>query len=147
MLVAPWPNRRVTTFTSSGWETKSATLLSYFLPALLEHFVDLFRRQVLVKIVIHLCRWSPTASSDALHLFQRKQTIRRRSFVTHPQLLSAMLQNLFAAPNQAADVGANLHVELAARLGRQHRVVTDHVAHFQFGQIQPPGKFRNYFVG
>ena len=48
----------------------------------------------------------------------------------------AVVQNLFSTAHHAADVGAYLHVVLAPRLGGKHRVVTDHVVDFEFGQIK-----------
>src|ERR1700688_330734 len=99
-----------------------------------------------MKVVIHLSRRSPAASSDALNLFQREQTVRRGSLVPNSQLLCAMLQNLFATSNQATDVGADLHIKFSAGLSSQHRVIADHVAHFEFRQIQTSCKFRNHFV-
>ncbi len=57
------------------------------------------------------------------------------------------MQNLFAAAHHAADVRAHLHVVLPPRLGGQHRVVADHVPHFEFGQIESRGDLRDDFVG
>src|ERR1700733_3399874 len=147
MSVAPWPKRRETTFTSSGWETRSAMgLLRCFLPVLVKHLIHLLGGQVLVKVVIHLRRRSPTASSNAFHLFQRKQSGSRRSLVTHAQLLSAMMQDFFAPAHQTADVSANLHVELSSRFRSQHRVIADHVVHFEYRQIKSSSKFRDNLI-
>ncbi len=92
-----------------------------------------------MKVVIHLRRRGPAAGANALNFFQRKQTVRRSFLVSDAQLLLAMLEQFLAPAQHAGDVGANLHVVLAARLGGQHGVVADHVAHFELGQLQPRG--------
>src|SRR3954463_187327 len=96
------PKRRETTFTSSGWETKSAmrlsdcaienwalnrkitqslnrqiSLLRCLLLIPVQNLIHLLRRQVLVKVIIHLRRRSPAAGPNALHLFQREHPIFR----------------------------------------------------------------------
>src|ERR1700691_5091233 len=136
MSAAPWPKRRETTFTSSGWETKSAiVLLRCFLLVLVQNPVHLLCRQILVEGIVHLHCWRPTASADAFHFFERKHSVLSGSFVSNPQPALAMLQKLFAAAQQASNVGADLHVVQAARFGGQHGVVADHVAHFELGNI------------
>src|SRR5260370_32131450 len=158
MSVAPWPKRRETTFTSSGWETKSAMrnvycgvvdgrpkvpptvrinhqklLLFSTLPIFLEYPIDLVGGEVFVKIVIHLGRRRPTACTNAFHLFQRKQTVRGDPFVSDAEAPRAMFQNLFATAHHATNVGADLHVEFPAGLSGQHRVIADYISNFEFG--------------
>ena len=41
---------------------------------------------------------------------------------------------------------AHLNVKFSARLGGQHRVIADHVAHIEFGQFQPARDFGDDFV-
>ena len=48
-----------------------------------------------------------------------------------PSFLLGVLAQLFAADQQAADIGADLHVILPQRLAMQHRVVADHFVHLQ----------------
>ena len=48
-----------------------------------------------------------------------------------PSFFAGMLPQLLAAAQQAADVGADLHVILAQRLAVQHGVVADHFVHLQ----------------
>src|SRR5262252_8989719 len=99
MLAAPMPKRLETTFTSSGCETKYAIRLTLFAlrPSPFARFanttflrkangesllllfanplnqlVNLFRRQVLVVIVVHLHGRSPRAGTDTLHFFHMK---------------------------------------------------------------------------
>src|SRR6266571_6759026 len=57
------------------------------------------------------------------------------------------MQNVLAATHHAADIRTNLNVELSSRLRSQHRVVADHVPHFEFGQIKAPGNLRDDFIG
>src|ERR1700728_453254 len=52
-----------------------------------------------------------------------------------------MLQEFFSAAHHAADVGAHLHVELAARSGGQHGVIADYVAHFESRQVEANSDF------
>src|ERR1700733_12894235 len=92
---------------------------------LLQHAIHLLGSEVLMKVIIPLRRRSPAASPNALHFFQRKQTVLGRSLVPNAELLRAVMQNFFAATHQATDVGANLHVELSPRLGGQHGVIAD----------------------
>src|ERR1700722_14389806 len=108
MSAAPWPKRRETTFTSSGWETKSAIgLLRCFLFVLVQNSVHLFRGQVLVERIVHLPRRRPTARTDTFHLFERKHSVLSGSFVLNPQPAFAMLQKFLAAAQHAGNVGAN----------------------------------------
>jgi len=66
----------VTTFTSSdGKPDQPCGLLRCSIPILVQNLVQSLRSQVLVKIVVHLRRRSPTARPNAFHLFQRKQTV------------------------------------------------------------------------
>src|SRR5579872_408616 len=112
MSVAPWPKRLVTTFTSSGWETRLAIcelvvcnlVIEEPLPrglfklpnhklqdhqfllrsflVLVQRPVHFFCRQVFMEVVVHLRGRRPAACSDTLDFFQRKQAIRGRSFVS-----------------------------------------------------------------
>ena len=50
-----------------------------------------------MKVIVHLCRWSPAAGADAFDFFQRKQSVGRGAFVADAQFLRAVLQNLFPA--------------------------------------------------
>src|SRR6516225_3288626 len=106
MLVAPRPKRLETTFTSSGWETRSAmALLRPFLLVVVEDLVELFDREVLVEVVVHLHGRSPAARPDALHFFEREDTVGRCALVTDAQLLRAVLQQFLAAAQHAGNVG------------------------------------------
>ena len=51
--------------------------------------------------------------------------------VADAELLVGVLVELFAAHQQATDVGAHLDVILAQRLAMQHGVVADHFIHLQ----------------
>src|SRR5580704_3085637 len=90
-----------------------------------------------MEVVIHLHCRSPTARPDAFDFLQREHAVRRRAFVSDAQLPLTVFEKLFAAAQQARDVGANLDIEFTARLGREHGVVADHVVYFKLGQIQP----------
>ena len=48
-----------------------------------------------------------------------------------PSFFLRVLIQLFAAHQQATDVGAHLHVILAQRLAVQHRIIADHFVHLQ----------------
>jgi len=67
--------------------------------------------------------------------------------MSDPELLFAMFEQFFSTAEQARDVCANLHIEFATRLGRKHRVIADHVANIEDGQLQPFGEFGNDLVG
>src|SRR4029077_4308362 len=118
-LIARSPDRTIAKF----------YLLRSLLLIVVENPIHLLYRQVLVKIVIHLRRRSPAASSDALHFLQRKQPVLCRLLVPDPQLLRTMMQDFFSTADHAADIRAHLHVVFPSRLGGQHRVVADHVPH------------------
>src|SRR6202522_1106545 len=94
-------------------------------PVLIQYLIHLRARQVLMKIVIHLHRGSPTASADTFHFFERKQTIGRCALVADTKLLLAVRQQLFSTDEHASDIGAHLHVVLSSGLGRPARAVTD----------------------
>ncbi len=121
-------------------------LLRSLLLILVENLVHLLGGQVLVKIIVHLRGRSPTASANAFDFFQRKHSVRRRLFVSHPELLNAVFQNVFTAAYHATDVGANLNVELPSRLCGQHRVIADHIANLEVRQFEPRCYFLNNFI-
>src|SRR5436309_2590449 len=52
-----------------------------------------------------------------------------------------MFKKLFATAQHAGNIGADLHVEFAARLGRQHGVIADYVADLEFSQVEPASNF------
>src|SRR5947209_8685923 len=54
------------------------------------------------------------------------------------KLLLTMVKQFLSAAQHAGNIGTHLHVVLAQRLGAQHGVVADHVAHLQLGQINFP---------
>src|SRR5437899_1786443 len=89
-------------------------LLPCPLPILVKHFVHLLRRQVLMKIVVDLDRWRPTAGANALDFFQRKQPVGGGAFVSHAEFLLAMLQQFFTTAEQAGDIRANLDVKFSS---------------------------------
>ena len=115
-------------------------------PVLLEDAVHLLRRQVLVEGVVHLNGRRPTACAYAFDFLKREQTVASRAFVADSQPLLAMLKKLFSSSQHAGDIGAHLHVKLATRLRAQHRVIADHVADFQFSEIETGSNFGDYFV-
>src|SRR5260370_41752763 len=94
----------------------------------IKHLIHLRVRQVLMKVVIHLRCWSPTAGANALHFLKREQTVFCSALVANAKLLLAMFKQLFATAQHARDIGTNLYVVLPAWFGGQHRVVTDDVA-------------------
>ena len=57
------------------------------------------------------------------------------------EFLLAMLQNLVATAQHAADVGANLHMKFPRRPGPQQRVITDHIADLKLGDADALGNF------
>src|SRR5258705_4668960 len=62
-----------------------------FFAILRQHRICLFGCQVFVKLVVHLERRRPATSSNALHLFQRKLSVRGSLLVTDAQRLLAVL--------------------------------------------------------
>src|SRR5664279_1714535 len=151
IAVAPLPKRLESTGTTSGWETRYAIfelLLSFQWrvgPVLLEHLVEFVRRQILIEVVVHLCGWAPTAGSNALHLFQRKQPVRRGLLILNSQLLLAMGEDLVRTPQHAADIRAHLHVIFPHGMHAQQRVVARHIPHIQFRDAHPRRHFCDYF--
>src|SRR5271166_2837138 len=57
-----------------------------------------------------------------------------------------MLQDFFAAADEATDIGADLHIKFSARLRGQHGVVADNVAHFEFSQIEAASDLLNNLI-
>jgi len=97
---------------------------------------DLRGGEILVEVVVDLDGGSPAAGADAFDLFQRKDAVSGRLFVSDAKLVLAVAENLVAAAQHAGDVGADLHVVLARRLGAQHGVVAEDVAHIELKQIE-----------
>ncbi len=62
--------------------------------------------------------------------------VRRDLLVSDAQPLLAVVQNLVAAAQHAADIRADLHVVLARRLGPQHGVVAQHAAHIEVEDVR-----------
>src|SRR6266853_6020902 len=118
-----------------------------FLLIFVEYLIHLRVRKVLVKVIIYLCCRSPAARANAFHFFQREQAVFCSALVPNAKLLFAMFKQLLATAEHARDVGAYLHVVLPARFGGQHRVVTDDVADFQFGEIHSAREFRDHLSG
>ena len=108
--------------------------------------VHLVVRQIFVKVIVDLHCRRPTASADAFDFFQRKCSVRGGLLVADAQLAFAMVQNLFSAAQHAADIGANLNMIFAHRLGVQQGVVADHVADFQFRQFGLLRQMGNHFI-
>ena len=69
-------------------------------------------RQVLVEVVIDLDRRRPAAGSDALDLFEREHAVGRGLPCGRCRALLAVVEKLVAAAQHAADVGADLHVDI-----------------------------------
>src|SRR2546423_13208364 len=99
-----------------------------------------------MEVIIHLHGRGPTACTDTFHLFEREQAIGSRSLVLEPQFIFAVFKKFVAAAQQARDVGADLEVVFAARVSGQYGVVADHIADFQFRQLETIGKFFDRFV-
>ena len=89
-----------------------------------------------MKVIIHLHSRRPTARTDALHFLQREHAIAGGLLDVDAQFSLTQRKKVLTTLQQAADIGANLHVVLAARLSSQHGVVADHIAYFEIAQIQ-----------
>ena len=120
--------------------------LPRFASVLIQNLVHFFRRQVFMKVVVHLCRRRPAACAQALHVLEREQAVWGRAFVADAELFLSVLDQFVRATQQTRNIPAYLNVELPARLGGQHRVIADHVTHVEFSQIQPPRDFRDHCV-
>ncbi len=64
-----------------------------------------------------------------------------------PSFSAGMFQQLVGVVQQATDVGADLHVILAARLAVQHAVVGNHFVDLQRRHADALGHFLHQFVG
>src|SRR5216684_2462477 len=124
MSAAPWPNRLVTIFTSSGCDTSLGMGGSPFSAGIglslsaiaVENARNTLRRQVIVEVVIHLDGRGPSACPDAFHLFEREHAVRSDALVAHAQLFLEALIEIVGAAKHATDIGADLDVELARGL-------------------------------
>ena len=67
--------------------------------------------------------------------------------VRNPELLAGVLVQLVAIVQQATDVGADLDVILAQRLGVQHGVVGHHFVDLQRRHANARGDFVDQFLG
>src|SRR5271170_4272705 len=99
-----------------------------------------------MKVVIHLDRGRPTAGSHALYFFERKLPVGRRFLVPDAQRFRSVFVKLSAAHQQTTDVGANLDVSPALRLGVQHGVVADYFIYLERRYFATPGYFLNQLV-
>src|SRR5881227_1421793 len=90
---------------------------------------------------------APTACADTFDFFEREQPVGGRALVSDAKLLFAMFKKLFATAQHAGNIGADLDVEFAARLGRQHGVIADYVADLEFGQVQAAGNLCDDLIG
>src|SRR5271156_4427540 len=79
-----------------------------------------------MKVVVDLHGGRPAAGPDALDFFERKDSIWCDASIANAQPLLAMLEELIAATQHAADVGADLHVEFASGFCPQQGVITEH---------------------
>src|SRR5260370_24852673 len=149
MLAAPWPKRRVTIFTSSGWETSLGIFLLVLdsRPVLVKNSGNVVRAQIVMECVIHLDGRRPAAHSDALDFFERKNAVGRDSLVPDAQLFLETLVQVVSPTQHAADIGANLHVEFARRLESQHGIVAGDVAYFEGGDRKLLSDFFNHRIG
>ena len=110
-----------------------ASCLSTSARYIVEYLVHPLRGKVFVEVVIDLHRRRPTAGADALDLFERKEPIGRGLLVADAQAALAVVEQLIAPAQHAADVGADLDMIFAVRLGMEQRVVTDDAAHLELG--------------
>src|SRR5215472_3253479 len=113
---------------------------------ILDDAVEFQRRQVFVKIVIHLHSGRTGACANALDFFEREYAVLRGFLVADFQAFLGTLEDFVAAHQHASDVGANLHVMLAHGLAMQHRVVRQRFFDLDIVQIQSARDFRNHFV-
>src|SRR5579863_3099547 len=125
IFAAPWPNRLVTIFTSSGWETSLGMFFLIFLvldlhPVLGKDSGYILRRELIVERVVYLDGRRPAAHPDALHFFQGEHPVRRDSLVPDSQFLLEPLIQVVRPAQHAADIGAHLHIEFSCRLEAQH---------------------------
>jgi len=67
--------------------------------------------------------------------------------VLDAELLASMFQQLVGIMQQATDVGADLHMVLAARLAVQHAVVGNHFVDLQRRHADALGDFLNQLIG
>src|SRR5437870_3855772 len=104
-------------------------------------------RPLLVHVRVHLHSRRPTACADTFYFFEREQPVGGRALVSDAKLLFAMFKKLFATAQHAGNIGADLDVEFAARLGRQHGVIADYVADLEFSQFEPASNFGDHVVG
>ena len=95
-----------------------------------------------MEVVVDLDGRRPAAGADALDLFEREEAVGRDALVADAELVLEALEDLVAAAQHAADVGADLHVVLAGRLEAQHGVVGGHVAHVELGDADALGNLR-----
>src|SRR5580658_488124 len=102
------PNRLDTIFTSSGCETSLGMSGRTFLGFAAIPTQDprhMPGTQLIVEVVGYLDGRRPRACADALHLFEREQSIRGHALVPHAQLVLKPLQHVIRAAQHATDVG------------------------------------------
>ena len=98
-----------------------------------------------MEVIINLHCRCPAACTDAFHFFEREHAICCGSLVLDPEFVFAVFEKLVAAAQQARNVGTDLDVVFTARASGQHGVVADHVADFEFRQLETIGKFFDHF--
>src|ERR1035438_323560 len=97
MEAAPWPKRRVTILTSSGWETSLGMgycpLRTGFAAIGDQEAGHMLGRQLVEKIVVDLDGWTPAAGADAFHFFERKDAVSGDAFVAYAEFfLKALVE-------------------------------------------------------
>src|SRR5580704_7718992 len=122
-------------------------LFARFLPILVEDLIHGFRREVLVKVVVDLDGGCPAAGTNAFDLFEREDTVGGDSLVADAETLAAMLEELVASAQHAADVGADLDVEFSGWLGTQQGVVAEHAEHVVFLDADAGGDLGHHCRG
>src|SRR5580698_5755414 len=149
MSVAPMPKRLEITLTSSGWETSlGIRLLSlFFSPVGIQDLVDLVVGEVVVEVVVYLNGRSPAADADAFDFFKREEAVGGDTFVADAELILQVFEEIVAAAQHAADVGADLYVVLAGGLEAQHGIVAGHVADVERRDADARGDFFDQGVG
>src|SRR5690348_2903193 len=102
------------------FEWFSSELLRSLSPILFQNLLRLFRRKLLVEVVVDLHGGRPAAGADALDLLEGKQSILGGAFVSDAQALLELRNHLVSAAEHTAYVAADLHVVFAARARGQH---------------------------
>src|SRR6202022_2317981 len=113
----------------------------------LENLRSAFRREIFVKIIVHLHCRRTRAGPNAFYFLERENAVRGGLLVADFELLLNELIQLIPAAQHAGNVCADLHVIFSRALTAQHRVIPHRLGDLQRIQVKAARDRCNHVLG